>query len=62
MHEMIKQKREEIEALCRGLGIRRLDLFGSAVGGSFDRTPVTSMCWSSSTSGRDSITSGRTSA
>ena len=36
MHEMIEQKREGIEALCRGLGIRRLDLFGSAVGGSFD--------------------------
>jgi len=37
MQEMIEQKREEIEALCRGLGIHRLDLFGSAVGGSFDR-------------------------
>lgn len=36
MHEMIKQKRAEIEALCRRWGIRRLDLFGSAVGGSFD--------------------------
>ena len=31
-----RQPWEEIEALCRGLGIRRLDLFGSAVGGSFD--------------------------
>ena len=36
MHEVIEQKRTEIETLCRGLGIRRLDLFGSAVGGSFD--------------------------
>ncbi len=36
MHEMIEQKRAEIEALSRGLDIRRLDLFGSAVGGSFD--------------------------
>jgi predicted nucleotidyltransferase len=36
MHEAIEQKRKEIETLCRGLRIRRLDLFGSAVGGSFD--------------------------
>jgi predicted nucleotidyltransferase len=36
MHEVIEQKRTEIETLCRGLRIRRLDLFGSAVGGSFD--------------------------
>ncbi|MGQ0773917.1 MAG: nucleotidyltransferase family protein [Pseudonocardiales bacterium] len=36
MHELIEQKQAEIEALCRGLGIRRLDLFGSAVGSSFD--------------------------
>ncbi len=36
MHEVIKQKRTEIETLCRGLRIRRLDLFGSAVGDSFD--------------------------
>lgn len=36
MHQMIEQKRAEITALCRGLGIRRLDLFGSAVGDSFD--------------------------
>ncbi|MCA1682206.1 MAG: nucleotidyltransferase domain-containing protein, partial [Actinobacteria bacterium] len=28
--------RAQIEALCRELGIRRLDLFGSAVGDSFD--------------------------
>lgn len=36
MHEVIEQQRAKIEALCRGLGIRRLDLFGSAVGGSLD--------------------------
>ncbi len=36
MHEMIEQKRVEIEVLCRGLGVRRLDLFGSALGDSFD--------------------------
>ena len=36
MHEVIEQKRAEIETLCSGLRIRRLDLFGSAVGGSFD--------------------------
>ena len=36
MHEVIELKRKEIETLCRGLRIRRLDLFGSAVGGSFD--------------------------
>lgn len=36
MHELIEQKRAPIEALCRTLGVRRLDLFGSAVAGSFD--------------------------
>lgn len=36
MHALIESRREEIEALCRRLGIRRLDLFGSAVEGSFD--------------------------
>ena len=36
MHEVIEQKRTEIESLCRGLRIRRLDLFGSAVGDLFD--------------------------
>lgn len=36
MHEVIERKRGEIEILCRGLGVRRLDLFGSAVTGSFD--------------------------
>lgn len=36
MHALIEARRQEIEALCRGLGIRRLDVFGSAVGNSFD--------------------------
>ncbi|HEX3788128.1 MAG TPA: nucleotidyltransferase domain-containing protein [Pseudonocardiaceae bacterium] len=36
MHELIEAKRAEIEQLCRALSIRRLDLFGSAVGESFD--------------------------
>lgn len=36
MHELIEEKRDEIEELCRSLAVRRLDLFGSAVGTSFD--------------------------
>ncbi|MEV6232264.1 nucleotidyltransferase domain-containing protein [Saccharopolyspora shandongensis] len=40
MHELIEAKRGEIEELCRLLSVRRLDLFGSAVGDSFD--PVSS--------------------
>ena len=36
MHELIESRRGEIEALCRTLRIGRLDLFGSAVGDSFD--------------------------
>lgn len=36
MHEVIEAKRTEMAALCRRLGIRRLDVFGSAVGDSFD--------------------------
>lgn len=36
MHEVIEQRRAEIGVLCRGLEIRRLDLFGSAVGGAFE--------------------------
>lgn len=38
MHALIEAKRQEIEALCRRLDIRRLDVFGSAVGDSFDVT------------------------
>lgn len=36
MHEVIEAKIGEIAELCRALSIRRLDLFGSAVGESFD--------------------------
>nr|WP_026152716.1 nucleotidyltransferase domain-containing protein [Actinopolyspora halophila] len=36
MHELIEEKRNEIEELCSTLSARRLDLFGSAVDDSFD--------------------------
>jgi uncharacterized protein len=36
MHELVAAKRQEIEDLCRRLDVRRLDLFGSATGASFD--------------------------
>lgn len=36
MHAVIESKRSEIEALCRQLGVRSLDVFGSATGNSFD--------------------------
>jgi len=36
MHEVVAAKLAEIEDLCRTLGVRRLDVFGSAVGESFD--------------------------
>lgn len=36
MHAAIASKRTEIESLCRELGVRRLDLFGSATGDAFD--------------------------
>lgn len=36
MHAAIESKRPEIEALCRELGVRRLDIFGSATGDAFD--------------------------
>ena len=36
MHEIVAAKLAEIEDLCRTLGVRRLDVFGSAVGDSFD--------------------------
>lgn len=35
MHKVVEQRRGEIEALCRSLGVRRLDVFGSAVVGDF---------------------------
>lgn len=36
MHEVVASKRAEIDALCRAVGVRRLDLFGSAADGRFD--------------------------
>jgi uncharacterized protein len=36
VHEVVAAKLTEIEELCRALGVRRLDLFGSAVGDTFD--------------------------
>ena len=36
MHVLIKARRQEIAVLCRRLVIRRLHVFGSAVGDSFD--------------------------
>lgn len=38
MHALIEAKQLEIEELCRELSVRRLDLFGSALGDSFDTT------------------------
>jgi predicted nucleotidyltransferase len=37
MTDVVQAKRKEIEALCRQCGVRRLDLFGSAATGGFDR-------------------------
>ncbi|MGH8930184.1 MAG: hypothetical protein ACRDZO_05995 [Egibacteraceae bacterium] len=36
MHPIIESKRAEIGALCKEFGIRRLDVFGSAVADEFD--------------------------
>ncbi len=36
MHELVASRRAQIEALCRRVGVRRLDLFGSALGDRFD--------------------------
>ncbi|GAA0238083.1 nucleotidyltransferase domain-containing protein [Saccharothrix mutabilis subsp. mutabilis] len=36
MHPIIAANLREVEDLCRRLGVRRLDVFGSAVGESFD--------------------------
>jgi predicted nucleotidyltransferase len=38
MHELVEARRPEIEALCRKLGVRRLDVFGSAVGSTFNES------------------------
>jgi len=36
VHEVVAAKVAEIEELCRALGVRRLDVFGSAVSDSFE--------------------------
>jgi uncharacterized protein len=36
VHASVESKRHEIEDLCRELSVRRLDVFGSAVGDRFD--------------------------
>lgn len=36
MLPMIEQHRTDLANLCRPLGVRRLDVFGSAAGGNFD--------------------------
>ncbi len=36
MQPLIEARRAEIQGLCRRLGIRRLDLFGSATSDAFD--------------------------
>ena len=36
MHAVVESKRSEIAELCARLGVRRLDLFGSATGEAFD--------------------------
>ena len=40
MIDIVTQHRDQIAALCRQYGVRRLDLFGSAATGEFD--PATS--------------------
>ena len=36
MHPIVESKRAEVAALCRGYGVRRLELFGSAARDDFD--------------------------
>jgi predicted nucleotidyltransferase len=36
MHPLIEEKREQVDELCRKFKVRRLELFGSAAGGTFD--------------------------
>ena len=38
MHAAIEAKRPEIVQLCRELGVARLDVFGSALGDSFEES------------------------
>lgn len=37
MHAVIAAKKAQVEELCRRMGVRRLDLFGSATGEGFDK-------------------------
>ena len=37
MHALVESHRQEIADLCRRYGVTRLDLFGSAADGEFDR-------------------------
>ncbi len=36
VHEVVESRRQQIQALCRELSVRRLDVFGSAVSDAFD--------------------------
>ena len=38
MHPVVASRRDELEALCHRLGIRRLELFGSAARDDFDES------------------------
>jgi predicted nucleotidyltransferase len=38
MIALVDDRRKEIKAMCRRLAVRRLDLFGSAIGEAFDVT------------------------
>jgi predicted nucleotidyltransferase len=40
MIDLVEDRRDEIEALCRQFDVRRLDVFGSVLNDSFD--PLTS--------------------
>jgi uncharacterized protein len=36
MHPLVESRKSEVAALCRGRGVRRLELFGSAARSDFD--------------------------
>jgi len=36
MTDLIEEKREELEGMCRRHGVQRIELFGSAIGSGFD--------------------------
>lgn len=38
MIALVRDKQQELQALCRAHGVRRLELFGSAATGAFDET------------------------